>query len=494
MLRLLLEGGPASSDLTVLPDGRLSRGQVIDRSLRLARAMTSLGVAPGEPVAIFLRNSNACIEALFACWAAGAIATPLNARLRASELAYALADLRPRLVLTESAPRPGLAARLQDGLAMTAQPPMAAVLDGRPPAGMWGPAELEAAAAGGIDPTGTDDPAAGALMLYTSGTTTRPRACVFGADGIARNVMAMAERFQFGPADRLWSALPLCHVGGLYSFLAITGAGGAWLSQAHFEPGAALSLMKRGRATFAYPMFPNIVQALLEHPSYRASDLGLLRGFTHVGDEAALRRAQAALPTATEISAYGSTEVGGVAFGAATDPLEARVTTCGAPIRGVEIRIVSDELQVRGDGVLLGYHGFGAPATDGAGWFHTGDRAALDPAGRLRYLGRLTEMLKVGGENVSPAEVEASLTAHPAVRSAVVVGLPDPKLDQVPAAAVQLRPGASATSEDLIAHCAESLAAFKVPRHIVFVRRWPMSATKIRRDVVQRLVAEEARI
>ncbi len=150
------------------------------------------------------------------------------------------------------------------------------------------------------------------------------------------------------------------------------------------------------------------------------------------------------------------------------------------------------EIVVRGIGLFGGYWNDPvktASATTGGGWFRTGDLGFVDAAGQVSYRGRLKETIKVGGENVAPMEIEAVLGAHPAVGTVAVVGVPDPRLTEVPAAFVELRAGAGASAEELLAHCRSALADFKVPRHLRFVTGWPMSATKIRKDELARRLA-----
>jgi fatty-acyl-CoA synthase len=219
---------------------------------------------------------------------------------------------------------------------------------------------------------------------------------------------------------------------------------------------------------------------------------------------------QTAIPDAVQVSLYGSTEGGGaITFGSLGDDLETRVATCGRPLPGTEVRVVDPdtgedvptgapgEIRVRSFGLFGGYANDVAKteaAFDAGGWYRTGDRGALDGEGRLSFLGRLKEMLKVGGENVAPAEIEAVLSAHPAVKLVQVVGVPDPRLEEVPAAFVEMKAGTSVTQQELIEYCRERIARFKLPRHVRFVTEWPMSATKIQKGPLrERLVAELAK-
>ena len=227
----------------------------------------------------------------------------------------------------------------------------------------------------------------------------------------------------------------------------------------------------------------------------------------NVGPEDLLRQMQAALPDVIQVTLYGSTEGGGaITYSQLDDGLDTRVATCGHPLPGCEVRIADPEtgaeaavgepgeIQVRSFGLFSEYLNDPektAAAFDADGWYRTGDRGALDADGRLRFLGRLKDMLKVGGENVAAAEIESLLSTHPAVKLVQIVGVPDARLEEVPAAFVELRAGHEATAEELIAFCAQRIARFKVPRHVRFVSEWPMSATKIQKGPLrERLIAE----
>jgi fatty-acyl-CoA synthase len=264
----------------------------------------------------------------------------------------------------------------------------------------------------------------------------------------------------------------------------------------HFEPGAALDYLEHERATVNFASFPTITQALLTHPQWDPSRMHF-RLVNNVAPPDVLRSMQAAMAFATQISAYGLTEAGGVvAFGCRSDSAEQRATTSGRPFRGIEVVAkdletgavlppgASGELCIRGYCLFEGYYrdpAKNAEAFDGEGFFHTGDLGFVDADGYVAYRGRIKDMLKVGGENVAAVEIESFLGTHPAVLLAQVVSAPDEKYGEVPAAFVQLRPGAEASADELIAFCTGRIASFKVPRHVRFVDEWPMSATKIQK-------------
>jgi fatty-acyl-CoA synthase len=218
---------------------------------------------------------------------------------------------------------------------------------------------------------------------------------------------------------------------------------------------------------------------------------------------------QERLPAAIQISSYGSTEsCGFMCIGDTRDPLEARVTTSGRPLPGMELRIIdpdtgrdvevgeSGELLFRGVTRFSRYHrdpGHTATVIDADGWYHSGDLLRQDGEGRVTFTGRLKDMLKVGGENVSPAEIENYLLTHPAVQLVQVVGAPDARYIEVPCAFVELISGASATEQELIDHCLGRMATFKVPRYVRFITDWPQSGTKIQKHLLRERIERELR-
>jgi fatty-acyl-CoA synthase len=244
----------------------------------------------------------------------------------------------------------------------------------------------------------------------------------------------------------------------------------------------------------------------VNHPDFARFDLSAIRLVLDTGSPEALAETQARLPGAAVITLYGMTEAGGgVAFSHPDEPPQTRLTTAGRPVRGTEVRIVEPgtdddlpagergEIVVRSPGVFAGYHR--APEATSAvlrdGWLHTGDLGVLDDEGRLTYIARLKDMLKVGGENVAAAEVEAYLGTHPAVKIAQVVGVPDDRYEEVPAAFIELHSGCELDEDAIIRYCKGRIASFKIPRHVRFVTSWPMSASKIQKYLLRRSILAE---
>ena len=220
---------------------------------------------------------------------------------------------------------------------------------------------------------------------------------------------------------------------------------------------------------------------------------------------------QQRMPHTVQITVFGMTETGGsVAMCAPTDSLELRTQCSGRALPGNEIEIrdpdtgrpvavgAAGEIVARGRGVFAGYYNDAektAASFYEGGWFRTGDLGSMDAEGRVTFRGRLKDMLKVGGENVAAVEVEGFLATHPAVDLAQVVPVPDEKYGEVPAAFIELAPGARATEEEIIAFCQGEIASFKIPRYVRFVEEWPMGATKILKyELRERICAELGRL
>jgi acyl-CoA synthetase (AMP-forming)/AMP-acid ligase II len=520
------------ADAVVFVDERLDYRALEARARLLARGLIGLGVGPRDRVGVLMANSPDCIATIFAIALAGAVVVPINTRYRAVELPFVVADAGVRVIVTSDRiddyvdllgllheALPGLdAAERPRELDLEVAPELRAVVvlgqASRP--GTVQEAELLELAQATADADAElehrraavrlrDD----ALLLYTSGTTSLPRGCQLTHEALVRNWTVVAQVMQLGGGDRLWAPCPLFHLGAIGPLIAAVGAGAAFVSDTFFEPVRALQLIQRERATHLYPAYPPITQGLIDQPAFGDADLSTARMMLNVGPADLLRQMQAAMPHVVQLSLYGSTEGGGaITYTQIDDDLESRVTTCGLPLPGMEVRIVDPEtgvdlptggegeILVRSPGLFDGYANDPEKtqaAFDQDGWYRTGDRGALDADGRLRFLGRLKDMLKVGGENVGAAEIESLLSTHAAVKLVQVVGVPDARLEEVPAVFVELRAGASATADELIAFCSERIARFKVPRYVRFVSEWPMSATKIQKGPLrERLVAELA--
>jgi fatty-acyl-CoA synthase len=275
----------------------------------------------------------------------------------------------------------------------------------------------------------------------------------------------------------------------------------------YFDADVALRQLEDERCTVAYPAFETIWLGVLNHPRLPEADLSHLRVIQNIATPERLIYMQDRLPGASEVSSYGATECSSnLTLPLPEDPYEVRMHTLGSALPGMELKIVDPDTRVEravnevGELAFRGYARFEAyykdPAltasvTDEQGWFYSGDLARLDEGGRLIYAGRLKDMLKVGGENVAAIEVEDFICRHQAVDIVQIVGAPDARYQEVPAAFVQLKPGAAVQERELIEFCVGQIASYKVPRYVRFVEEWPMSGTKIQKFVLREQIAEE---
>ncbi|GAA1851467.1 class I adenylate-forming enzyme family protein [Pseudonocardia ailaonensis] len=505
----------------VFPDESVTYRELADRVESMARGLIATGVRPGSSVATFMPNSVDHLVAIFAATGLGALCVPLNTRFRRRELSYVLRDCGATVVLTTllGAEFSDLPARLGEvvgeGDARAAAFPdlghvvmvgpgtRPGIVDAERFAELADtvPAERARELAAGVTP---DDRA---IMIYTSGTTASPKGVPLRGRQLTGIGCQIAGRLGARSGDRLWDALPMFHSSALLPLLATFSVAGTFVSSATPEPGVSMELIRRERATLLWPAFTHIWQAILADPGFAPEHFRVVRAVLCIGPGDTLRHLEAKLPNAPLLSCYGITEGSGIpVMVAVTDDAHVRLDTGGLPFDGVEAKVVDTstgepaapgvvgELALRGANVFDGYWNDPegtAKVLDADGWFSTGDLAVGDGEGRVSYQGRLKDMLKVGGENVAALEIEALISTHPAVKTVAVVGAPDDRLMEVPAAFVELKPGASASAEELRTFCVGQLASFKVPRYVRLVTEWPMSATKIRKiDLVRQLALE----
>jgi acyl-CoA synthetase (AMP-forming)/AMP-acid ligase II len=362
------------------------------------------------------------------------------------------------------------------------------------------------AAGAGVDDATADaridgvDPHDLVLILYTSGTTANPKGCMISHRAMVANSRNLARRYQIGEGDRFWSPLPVFHIAGILPLIAAIDAGAVYLTQPIFDAGVALAMLEREGATHTYPCFVTIMQDLINHPRFPHTDLSrvrLMNSNLAVQPPWIAEAMAKAMPHAVQVGTYGLTEgVGTICTSRVDDPYDLRTGRLGVPLDEWEVRIVDPdtgavcgpgvqgEIQARGPNAMKGYYRDAekTAATLGPdGWMRTGDIGSIDAFGHIMFHGRLKDMLKVGGENVAAAEIEAVLDTHPAVRLSQVVGMPDPRYEEVPAAFVELKSEGAATEAELIAFCEGKIARFKIPRRVRFVTSWPMSTTKIQK-------------
>ena len=512
----------------IVMDGvRVTHAEVLAHARRFARALAGQGVQPGDHVGILMPNCLDYLWLSYGCALLGASPVHLNARYKRDELRYVVADSDIRLLFTTTLQREftDFTQLLTDVYPTLAHWRAGAVLD-LPEAPLfrgvfrfhdvapgadadlgahWPGEQAFLAAATASDPTVECDPERIGLIMYTSGTTANPKACLLSHRALEAAGALMVKRWHIGADDRIWDPLPYFHMSTMLPLAATRATGACFIGVPHFEVNAAWPEIVAERPTIMFTAFPAITNEIFAHPEFDAAKLAAVRVMNNVGPPDLLRRYMSLLPQAVHVSAYGLTETGGVnSFHELTDTVEQRIETCGRPFDGIEVRVVDPdtlarlpaetrgELQVRGATLFSGYYK-DAEKTRATilpdGWLRTGDLGALTPEGRIRYLGRIKDMLKVGGENVAAIEIESHLLTHPAIKVAQVIGAPDERMQEVPAAFIELQPGATLTADDVVRHCVGRIASWKVPRHVAFVTDWPMSTTKIQKFALrERLV------
>ena len=476
----------------VAPDGRLTFSGLAAEVARLRAALHANGVRRGDHVGLCLGNGVAFETLLLALATLGAVSVPVNTRLKAEEIGYVLRQARvTRLFVADTLLGIDFVAMLRDivlGLDTRLPDPTLPELREIVVLGRTVPAACRSwddfTAATGADPGPQAGPDDTLLIQYTSGTTAAPKGAMLTHRGMLGNGFVSGQRMGLRTGDRLHSSRPFFHVAGTtLSILACLQNLATLVTMTRFEPGEALAMMEAERCTHVSGN-DTMALMLLDHPD-RARRRLHLRGGWVAGSPSVLRRVASELGAREMVSGYGLSEASpNVAQSCWWEDEEVRI---GGRMRvqpGLEVRIIDPasgddvpteaigEIRVRGWSVMTGYFDMPertAEALSENGWLSTGDLGRLDAAGRLEFVGRLKNIVRVGGENVSPEEVEDRLHRHPAIRQAQVVGVPDERLTEVCAAFVVLGDGATLTPDALTEWCAERMAGFKVPRHVWFV-------------------------
>ena len=501
---------------------------------RVARALINLGIQPGDKVSIWMPNRAEWLFLFGAVAKIGAILVPINTRFRTGDMEYLVnhSDSAALILMDQSGPVNFLdmlrevAPEVDDGDAANLRPAAfpalrnVIIVGDRRPAGVIGPTgiiEWNAMLAGADEVPASElaqreaavSPDDTFLLMYTSGTTGFPKGVMHCHNPI-RTITDAANRMGMSSRDVILMYLPLFHCFGLYE-----GPLMSWVTGARvvlttmFEAGETLRLIESEKATVMNGFDAHFYD-LCHHPDVDDTDRSSLRTILlavgMASSEPVARLAQEKFcPT---LSAWGMTEVGVGATRTFLDaPVDDRCVESGHPLPGYEFKVIDPdtgdilppstmgELCVRGYATMQGYYKRSeatAEAIDGDGWFHTGDVATIRDDGSVRFLGRYKDLLKVGGENVDPTEVEAFLLEHPAISKAQVIGVPDPRLAEVACACVVVEPGQAITDADLDTFCRGKMASFKIPRHLLVLDDYPMTSSgKVQKYLLRQMAAEQ---
>ena len=487
-------------DLVVLGERRLSYRELEVESRRLGRALLASGVTRGSRVGLLAPNGPEWVVAWLATARIGALVVLLNTFHKARELGWALAHCDAEVLFTvDRYLSHDYAARLEEAVdGLSDQRREAIDCDSHPSlraAWMWSPtgttpawagsmddllarsdevsAEQFETAAAGVEP---QDPM---VVIYTSGSTSEPKGVVHSQTSVIVHPFNLLQFRDLACGDVLYTPMPLFWVGGLsYVLVSAMHTGAAVVFEERFEPGGTLELIERRRVTHVVG-WPHIAKALVEHPSFGERDLSSIRGGSF--DELLPAHLRVGDPR-RKATSLGMTESLGPH---SIEPLhvelpEGKEDSFGRSVPGIEHRIVdpgtgdelpagqAGEIWIRGYSLMLGLLGRDpADVFEPGGWYRTGDRGLLDPDGHLFFQGRLGTVIKAGGTNVAPREVELAIESHPGVMHAFVVGVPaaDGRGEAV-AAAVVAKPGTALDPADLQARLRREMASYKVPRHM----------------------------
>jgi acyl-CoA synthetase (AMP-forming)/AMP-acid ligase II len=479
---------------------RWSYAELRYEARRVARALIACDLDPGAHVAVLMGNRPEAVAAFFGTALAGCVVVPLSTFSPKPELAFLLGHSDASMVLTQTRMlgrrfADDVTALLQDRSALPLAQAVAAV--GAP---SW---DEFLARGDDVDESVLDDrtattmPSDPGLIIYSSGTTSQPKGVLHCHRAPSLQFWVQARIFRRHEATRMWTALPMFWTAGINTAMGSTlAAGGCWVMQESFEPGAALALMARERVTEPYTL-PHQTGALEEHPDWATTDLSSLRYV--FGKSAFARHPTVEGDTTWNMPVgYGLSETCAFFVSHWSDtPRELLKRSMGRLLPGNQLRVVDPgtgrvlgpnadgELAIKGP-TLMEHYVKQPPEEcfDADGFFHTGDAGFFDDEGYVHFTGRRTEMIKTGGANVSPAELEVELRACPPVKLARAIGVADARLDQIVVLCVTLKTGEDASEDDIKTFLRGRVAAYKVPKRVLFFAEGdiPMTSsdTKVR--------------
>lgn len=479
------------SPAVILGGDRLSYQDLEWRANALAQRLAGLGVAPGDRCALLAEN---CLEypvAVFAVLKLGAVLVPLNFRYRASEVAYVVNDAAPSVLLHGAG---YLDLAIEASLSVKHAVALVSLVDLVDEAARHGAAACPAVEV---------DPDAAAMVMYTSGTTGFPKGVLFSHRAYLSSIVGIALSGELSRVDRVLVNLPLFHNGGLNALLMPALAFGACtvVSPAGFRPESVLACVEQERITLTM-WVPTMLSMLVNSPQLQRFNLRTLQRIWYGSSPIApnlLATVRRCFPGVGLVQFYGMTETGMTSVLGPQDH-EQRSQCTGREMFNAELRIVDEQLRDVGAGAIgellsrqspLGMIGYlnnekASRETIVDGWIRTGDVARYEGDGFFTIVDRKKEMIISGAENIYPQEIENLIASHPDVLEVAVFGIPDPVYGESVSAAVVRRPGASVSSEDLRAWCAQRVASYKKPKQVEFMNELPKNAAgKVTKHVLR---------
>lgn len=505
----------------VFGDERVTVSSMEEGAKRLALVFAQEGIGYGDTVVVWLPNEVTWAYALYACSMLGARLASINTRSKADEAAHVIRDSGAKLllfrpfflnidyleILREVSPALAALPHMNPESAAGARPHLLSLGGG---AVSNVPRLLESLyplVAGAELPPVPDRPAPdreAVLIQYTSGSTKMPKGALLHHVHVLNFGYPVSVRLGVGPGDSMLNTQPFYHIGGSCSSLSVPLLLDCiMVIPEYYDAELVLRLIERERCVARTGMATMYLREM-QLPNFRDFDLTSLRNGWSIAPPAVLDRLRADYPIEI-IQLYGSSEGGGTC-GTFSDPWEVRRVSSGSPFPGTEFSIVdpetetdlpvgqTGEIRFRGWALCLGYvSGASHEETfDQRGRFRSGDLGHFDAQGELYFDGRIKDIIKPGGENVSALEVETFLLEHPAVHQVAVVGVPDDDLGEAVMAIIELAAGHSLSQEALAAHCRGKIANFRIPRHLRIVTEWPMTGSgKILKRVLQVQYAKE---
>jgi fatty-acyl-CoA synthase len=488
-------------------DHRCTYTELRLRALKAANGFAGLGIRKGDRVAICLPNGMDWAVAFFGAIYAGAVVVPLNMVLSAAELEYQIGHCGASVLVVCSTHRNrdyrAVARQVRDAVGRQLNVVIADEDGGDSGFVSW--ARFTQAASDDVRLPSLEvaDPA---IMMYTSGTTGRPKGAVHTHRFIS-TLFDGIDRLEIRETDALLLFLPLFHIYALVAGLILmTMAGARVILMARFDAAGSLRLIHAERATIMYGI-PTTYIDQLNDPAIDKTDFSSLRFALTPLSYDLCQKVRAKIGTVC-LNPYGMTETAALTTVAnLDDPPEIAMRTVGHPLGSVQAKIVDETtgqqlpsdspgaLVMRGPSTMCKYHEqpqATAEVLDPDGWFSTGDLASMDDAGNITFIGRRGDGYRVGGELVDPVEVESALQSHPAVLRAAALGVPDERLGEVGHAWAQVRPGSTVTEAELRKHAAALLASFKVPRQIRLIGELPTTPSgKVQKFRLRRTLTSE---
>jgi acyl-CoA synthetase (AMP-forming)/AMP-acid ligase II len=479
-------------EIVVCGGRRFTYAEMLSRVRRLSSALRDRGVGRGTKVAVLATNSHRYLECAYATASAGATFVPLNYRAKLDELEYMIGAAAPAVLFVADR-----YAGLLDELAGRLPPGMTRInLDG-------GREDLESLVASGRDEVedAEIEEEDTCILMYTSGTTSLPKGVMLTFGDFTTYVVGTVEMADGSPRGTSLLCVPLYHIAGATSIMTSLWAGRRVVVLPQFDAGDWLGAVAREAVTHAF-VVPTMLKKILDHPGFASTDLTSLENLSYGGAPMpfpVIRRAVESFPPGCGfVNAFGQTEttstltvLGPDDHRLSGDPAGdedrlRRLRSIGKPLPDVEVKVVGEdgtelgpgetgEILVRTPRVMKGYAGDvqGGAKLEADGFLHTRDLGYVDGDGYVFLVGRKDDMIIRGGENIAPAEVEAVLQTHPCVDEVAVLGIANEEWGQVVAAAVVLKPGASASCEELAEHCRARLASFKKPEVIRLLDELP---------------------